>query len=94
MDAHEIVVHEVDRDGMGVVRGPILARARHAAGRIVRAIRRRQHLREGKLYLEARPMTSFAARFDELKTPIWIALAILGFLYWWPLGLAVLAYTV
>jgi len=37
-------------------------------------------------------MTSFAARFDELKTPIWIALAILGFVCWWPLGLAILAY--
>jgi len=39
-------------------------------------------------------MTSFAARYDELKTPIWIALAILGFIYWWPLGLAILAYTI
>ena len=39
-------------------------------------------------------MMSFAARLDELKTPIWIALAILGFIYWWPLGLAILAYTV
>ena len=36
-------------------------------------------------------MMSFAARLDELKTPIWIALAILGFIYWWPLGLAILA---
>ena len=38
-------------------------------------------------------MMSFAARFGELKTPVWIALAILGFIYWWPLGLAILAYT-
>lgn len=37
-------------------------------------------------------MASFAARFDELPTPIWIALAILGFLFWWPVGLAILAY--
>ena len=37
-------------------------------------------------------MMSFAARLDELKTPIWIALAILGFIFWWPLGLAILAY--
>ncbi len=35
---------------------------------------------------------SFAARLDELKTPIWVALVILGFIYWWPLGLAILAY--
>jgi len=46
-----------------------------------------------KSTFRARPMMSFAARFDELKTPIWIALTILGFIYWWPLGLAILAYT-
>ena len=38
-------------------------------------------------------MTSFAARLDELQTPIWIVLAILGFIFWWPLGLVILAYT-
>ena len=38
-------------------------------------------------------MISFAARLDELPTPIWIALAILAFVFWWPLGLAILAYT-
>jgi hypothetical protein len=38
-------------------------------------------------------MMSFAARLDELKTPIWIALAIVGFVFWWPLGLLILAYT-
>jgi hypothetical protein len=37
-------------------------------------------------------MMSIAARLEELPTPIWIALAILGFVLWWPLGLAVLAY--
>jgi hypothetical protein len=36
-------------------------------------------------------MTSFAARFHDLPRPIWIALAILGFVFWWPLGLAVTA---
>jgi hypothetical protein len=36
-------------------------------------------------------MTSFAARFHDLPRPIWIALAILGFVLWWPLGLAVTA---
>jgi hypothetical protein len=38
-------------------------------------------------------MTSFAARLDELPRPVWIALAILGFAYWWPLGIAIMAYT-
>jgi len=37
-------------------------------------------------------MASFAARLDELPRPIWIALAILGFILWWPLGLAISAY--
>jgi Protein of unknown function (DUF2852) len=37
-------------------------------------------------------MASFAARLEELPRPIWCALAILGFIFWWPLGLAVLAY--
>ena len=32
------------------------------------------------------------ARLEELPTPMWIALAILGLVLWWPLGLAVLAY--
>jgi hypothetical protein len=39
-------------------------------------------------------MASFAARFDELPGPIWFALAILGFLFWWPIGLAILAYLI
>ena len=38
-------------------------------------------------------MTSFAAQLDELPRPIWFALAILGFIFWWPLGLAVMAYS-
>jgi hypothetical protein len=37
-------------------------------------------------------MMSLAARLDELPKPIWIALAILGFVFWWPLGLAIAAY--
>jgi hypothetical protein len=36
-------------------------------------------------------MPSLAARFDELPRPIWIALAILGLIVWWPLGLAIVA---
>jgi Protein of unknown function (DUF2852) len=39
-------------------------------------------------------MASFATRLDELPRPIWFGLAILGFICWWPLGLAVLAYLV
>jgi Protein of unknown function (DUF2852) len=31
------------------------------------------------------------ARRDELAKPAWIALIILGFVVWWPLGLAILA---
>ena len=38
-------------------------------------------------------MISLAGRLDELPRPIWIALAILGFVLWWPLGIAILAYT-
>ena len=34
---------------------------------------------------------SFAGRLDELPRPIWIALAIPGFVLWWPLGIAILA---
>jgi Protein of unknown function (DUF2852) len=32
------------------------------------------------------------AKLDELGKPAWIALIILGFLIWWPLGLATLAF--
>jgi len=39
-------------------------------------------------------MALFAARLDELPAPIWLALAILGFMLWWPLGLAALVYLV
>ena len=33
------------------------------------------------------------AKLDEYGKPAWIALIVLGFLAWWPLGLAVLAFT-
>jgi hypothetical protein len=36
--------------------------------------------------------SKIVARLDELPTPIWIALAVLAFVFWWPLGLAILAY--
>ena len=31
------------------------------------------------------------AKLDELGKPAWIALTILGFMVWWPIGLATLA---
>lgn len=33
------------------------------------------------------------ARLDEFGKPAWIALVVLGFMAWWPLGLAILAFT-
>ncbi len=38
-------------------------------------------------------MGSFAGQLDELPRSIWIALTILGFILWWPLGIALLAFT-
>ena len=35
-----------------------------------------------------------AAKLDEFGKPAWIALMILGFYAWWPLGLAVLAFII
>ena len=34
------------------------------------------------------------AQLDSLGKPAWIALIVLGFMVWWPLGLSVLAFTV
>jgi hypothetical protein len=34
------------------------------------------------------------AKLDELGKPAWIALMILGFCIWWPLGLATLAFMI
>jgi len=34
------------------------------------------------------------AKLDELGKPAWIALIVLGFWAWWPLGLAMLAFTI
>ena len=33
-------------------------------------------------------------KLDEFGKPAWIALTVLGFMAWWPLGLAVLAFTI
>ena len=35
-----------------------------------------------------------AAKLDELELPAWIALMILGFVLWWPLGLVILAFLI
>lgn len=34
------------------------------------------------------------AKLDELGTAAWVALMILGFVFWWPLGLALLAFII
>jgi len=34
------------------------------------------------------------AKLDEFGRPAWIVLMILGFMVWWPLGLAVLAFSI
>lgn len=39
-------------------------------------------------------MTSIAARLDQVPSAAWLALTILGFVIWWPLGLAILAYVI
>ena len=39
-------------------------------------------------------MTAVADKLDELGKPAWIALIILGFIVWWPLGLATLVYSI
>ena len=37
---------------------------------------------------------AIVAKLDELGKPAWIALMILGFFIWWPLGLATLAFII
>jgi hypothetical protein len=34
------------------------------------------------------------SKLDELGTAAWIALTIIGFVIWWPIGLALLAFTI
>ena len=34
------------------------------------------------------------AKLDEFGKPAWIAMIVLGFMAWWPLGLGVLAFTI
>jgi len=35
-----------------------------------------------------------AAKLDEFGKPAWIVLMILGFMWWWPMGLAILAFMI
>ena len=35
-----------------------------------------------------------AAKLDEFGKPAWILLMILGFVWWWPLGLVMLAFII
>jgi Protein of unknown function (DUF2852) len=37
---------------------------------------------------------TLAAKLDDLGGPAWIALTVVGFLIWWPLGLVALGYLV
>jgi Protein of unknown function (DUF2852) len=37
---------------------------------------------------------TLAAKLDDLGNPAWIALTVLSFVVWWPLGLVVLGYLV
>ena len=39
-------------------------------------------------------MVPLVAKLDDLGKPAWVALTILGFIYWWPIGLAVLAFLI
>ena len=37
-------------------------------------------------------MSEVVARIDDFGRPAWIALMVLGFIVFWPIGLAILAY--
>jgi len=37
---------------------------------------------------------TFIEKLDEFGKPAWIALTVLGFFVWWPLGLAILAFVI
>src|SRR5689334_19442735 len=42
----------------------------------------------------ARMTMPITAKLDEFGKPAWIALTVLGFMVWWPLGLATLAFAI
>ena len=35
-----------------------------------------------------------AARLEQLPRPVWIGLMVAGFVWFWPIGLAILAYLI
>ena len=37
-------------------------------------------------------MSNFEQQLTNVGKPVWIALMIVGFLFWWPAGVAILAY--
>ena len=37
---------------------------------------------------------AIAAKIDDMGKPAWIALMVLGFVFWWPFGLALLAFLI
>ena len=39
-------------------------------------------------------MTEMVARLDDYGRPAWIAVMVLGFIVFWPIGLAILAYMI
>jgi Protein of unknown function (DUF2852) len=45
------------------------------------------------IYIEEEAV-GIAARLDDIGKPAWIALMILGFIFFWPVGLAVLAFLI
>ena len=45
-------------------------------------------------FIREAPAMPIAARIDEFGKPAWIALMILGFVWWWPLGIAILAFMI
>src|SRR5882757_3001624 len=45
-------------------------------------------------FTHARCAMPIVAKLDELGKPAWIALMIFGFIVWWPLGLAALAFLI
>jgi hypothetical protein len=48
----------------------------------------------GHINLISEAVMPIVAKLDELGRPAWIALMILGFFIWWPLGLAMLAFII
>ena len=41
----------------------------------------------------AAKLDGIAEKVDDIGRPAWIVLMVLGFIFWWPIGLAILAFT-